>query len=152
MKQPAKKILLLTRIMLGLIFLWAFVDKLFGLGFSTKPDASWLDGVSPTAGFLKFATHGPFATAFQSLAGNPAIDWIFMIGLLGIGIGLITGLALRFSCASGVVMLLLMYLAALPPVHHPFLDEHIIYALILFYIAMENEPVSWRQWLKRIKR
>ena len=70
------------RLLLGWTFLWAFVDKLFGLGFNTVADKSWLDGVSPTFGFLKFGTKGPFASLYQSLAGNPVVDWLFMMGLL----------------------------------------------------------------------
>jgi len=38
------------RILLGIIFLWAFVDKLFGLGFATSSAKSWLGGASPTSG------------------------------------------------------------------------------------------------------
>src|SRR3712207_7355187 len=40
------------RLALGWIFLWAFVDKLFGLGFATKAENAWIDGGSPTQGFL----------------------------------------------------------------------------------------------------
>lgn len=119
------------RIGIGLIFLWAFFDKLFGLGFATAYNKSWLAGVSPTYGFLKFGTHGPFKPIFESLAGNPIVDWLFMIGLLGIGVSLVLGVARKISTLSGTLMLFLMYLALFPPKHHPFIDEHIIYILIL---------------------
>jgi thiosulfate dehydrogenase [quinone] large subunit len=82
--------LALTRISLGLIFLWAFFDKLLGLGFATASDSSWILGTSPTTGFLQFATKGPFATVFQSMAGNMVVDYLFMAGLLFIGICLIS--------------------------------------------------------------
>ena len=39
-----------ARIMLGFVFLWAFLDKTMGLGFATKYGESWVNGVSPTAG------------------------------------------------------------------------------------------------------
>lgn len=51
-------------------------DKIFGLGFSTTSDNAWLVGGSPTSGFLTFATQGPFASFFQSLAGSVFVDWI----------------------------------------------------------------------------
>jgi thiosulfate dehydrogenase [quinone] large subunit len=50
-----QKMMGLARIGLGWTFLWAFADKLWGLGFSTLPEKSWLAGASPTTGFLKFA-------------------------------------------------------------------------------------------------
>ena len=72
----------LLRIMLGWIFLWPFLDKLFGWGFATEAGQGWLQGGSPTAGFLQFGTKGPLAEYFQSLAGQAWVDWLFMAGLL----------------------------------------------------------------------
>src|SRR3546814_5818912 len=36
------------RVGVGSVFLWAFLDKLFGLGYSTPSERSWLNGGSPT--------------------------------------------------------------------------------------------------------
>jgi len=41
--------------------------------------------VHPTLGFLKFATKGPLADVYQSFAGAAWADWLFMVGLAGIG-------------------------------------------------------------------
>ena len=71
----------LLRLSIGWIFLWGFIDKLFGLGFATKADSAWLAGGSPTFGFLKFAVKGPFAGFYHGLAGSAAVDWLFMAGL-----------------------------------------------------------------------
>ncbi|MBI2146141.1 hypothetical protein HYU22_02265 [Candidatus Woesearchaeota archaeon] len=138
----------LLRISLGLIFLWAFFDKMFGLGFDTAPDKSWLLGTSPTAGFLKFATHGPFASFFQSLAGNVVVDWLFMLGLLGLGIALLLGIGMRIATYSGTLLLFLMWLAALPPEHNPIIDEHIIYILLLLgiYSAKAGQWLGSGKW------
>ncbi len=148
------------RVGLGLIFLWSFVDKLFGLGFATCVDkksgkfemlcdGAWINGGSPTFGFLNFSSHGPLADIFKQMAGNPVVDWLFMLGLLFIGICLVIGIALRLSGFFGFIMMTLMYLAAMPPEHHPFMDEHVIYAVILLSIMMGNSsgncPVS-RWW------
>jgi len=70
------------RICFGLIFLWAFFDKLFGLGFATKASKSWLLGTSPTYGFLAMGTKGPLALIYKAMAGSAVVDWIFMLGLL----------------------------------------------------------------------
>jgi thiosulfate dehydrogenase [quinone] large subunit len=127
------------RIFLGWIFLWAFMDKLFGLGFSTIKASAWINGGSPTLGFLKYATKGPLGTLFQSLAGSGAVDWIFMMGLLGIGLCLMLGVAVRFSSWLAIIMLALMYLAALWPVNNPIIDEHVIYITVLIYLSI-TEP------------
>ena len=128
----------LTRIAMGLIFLWAFFDKLFGLGFATSPEKAWLAGISPTSGFLQNSTEGPFGRIFQSLAGSAVVDWLFMLGLLLIGIALVFGIAMRLASYAGALLMSLMWLATLLPEHHPFLDEHIIYALVLLLCAFGN--------------
>ncbi|MBR9705725.1 DoxX family membrane protein [Candidatus Pacearchaeota archaeon] len=153
----AKKEYLLSfsRISLGLIFIWGFLDKLFGLGFSTLRESSWISGTSPTLGFLKFASKGPFTKLFQAMIGNVFVDWIFMIGLLLVGFCLIFGIAKKISGYSGALMMFLMWLAVLPPEHHPFLDEHIIYIFILIFLAHTKTKFSlsnrWRN-LKLVKK
>jgi len=124
----------LLRISFGWFFLWAFFDKLFGLSFNTKATDAWLSGTSPTAGFLKFGTHGPLASFYQALAGSAVIDWLFMLGLLFLGISLLCGIFMRLACCAGVVLMLLMWSSLLPPEHNPIIDEHILYALTLIVL------------------
>lgn len=124
---------------MGWTFLWSFIDKLFGLGFATESGKGWIDGGSPTAGFLGFATKGPFAELFQDMAGSAAVEWLFMMGLLGVGLALMLGIGVRIAAASGAAIYLLIYLAAyLPPEHNPFLDEHLIFPVVLLGIALAN--------------
>lgn len=111
--------------------MWPFLDKVFGLGFATEQGSGWIDGSSPTFGFLEFGTRGPFKDIFQPMAGNVLADWLFMIGLLGIGVALVLGIGVRIASVAGAVMLVLMWLAALWPEHNPFLDDHLIYAFVL---------------------
>lgn len=125
----------LLRISMGWIFLWAFFDKLFGLGFATKTEQSWLHGISPTTGFLKFGTDDLFRPLFISLSGNTFTDWLFMIGLFAIGISLLLGVGIKIATTTGSLLLLLIYFALFPPEHNPFLDEHIIYILVLLLLA-----------------
>lgn len=131
-------LLILMRLSLGWIFLWAFLDKVFGLGYATEAGSAWLDGVSPTAGYLEFATSGPLAGIFQSLAGNVVVDWLFMFGLLGLGIALILGVALRLAGYAGALLMLLMWLSILPKENNPFMDEHLIYGLILLAMPLAD--------------
>ncbi|MEK7548438.1 MAG: hypothetical protein AAB499_00885, partial [Patescibacteria group bacterium] len=121
----------LIRLALGFVFLWSFLDKMWGLGFATEAGKAVVDGVSPTSGFLKFGVQGPFAELFQGLAGNGLVDWLYMLGMLGVGLALIFGVMTRFTSWIGVLLMLLIYLAVLPPEHNPVVDEHVIYILIL---------------------
>ncbi len=129
-------VLAAIRLSLGWIFLWAFVDKLFGLGFATPSERSWLNGGSPTKGFLANAATGPFEGLYKSIAGATWADWLFMTGLAGIGIALIAGIAMRIATASGALLLVLMWTAVLPPENNPFMDDHIVYALVLVALAL----------------
>jgi len=134
-----KAVLGILRISMGLIFLWAFFDKLLGLGYATTPEKSWLAGSSPTAGFLEFGVHGPFADFYHSLAGNGMVDWLFMLGLLGIGLSLTLGVFMKLGGISGVMMMLLMYLAVgIQPVNNPVIDDHIIYLLVIMVLVMTD--------------
>ena len=124
------------RIALGWVFLWAFLDKTFGLGFATEKEAAWLEGGSPTEGFLAFGTKGPFADFYQGMAGVAFADWLFMLGLLGIGLALILGIGMRIAAVAGALLLVLMWTAALWPENNPFMDDHLVYAGILGVLAL----------------
>lgn len=129
----------LLRLTMGFVFLWAFLDKTFGLGFATKIDKSWLAGGSPTSGFLQNAVHGPFAEFYHSLAGMPIIDYLFMLGLLFVGVTLTFGIFVRLGSSAGIMMLFLMYTAVgIPPANNPFIDDHIIYILIMTGLIMSG--------------
>ncbi len=134
-----KTTLSILRYAMSFIFLWAFIDKLFGLGFATLGKDAWINGGSPTYGFLMFATKGPLAPFFKSLAGMPVIDWIFMLGLLGIGLSLLLNRALIWGALSAVVMLSLMWFAVLPPANNPIIDEHTIYILVMIILAIYHK-------------
>lgn len=124
------------RLSLGWIFLWAFLDKLFGLGHETESKAAWINGGSPTNGFLKFGAAGPFKGMYNNIAGAAWADWLFMIGLAGIGVALIAGVAMRLAATAGALLLVLMWTAVLPPANNLFMDDHIIYALVLVALAI----------------
>tara|TARA_Y100000310_G_C20678303_1_gene814375 strand:- start:1698 stop:2174 length:477 start_codon:yes stop_codon:yes gene_type:complete len=146
-----EKILGLLRIGLGWIFLWAFIDKLFGLGFATEAENAWLAGGSPTTGFLSFAVKGPFSSVFNVMAGSAFVDWLFMFGLLLIGVALILGIGVKIAGYSGALMMLLMWLAVLPPEHNPVLDDHIIYLVLLVGLANTKSAYSYSKKWKKTK-
>ncbi len=141
--SPASYVWAVLRIMFGATFLWAFFDKTLGLGFDTAAENAWLNGGSPTSGFLEFETRGPLAEFYQSLAGNALIDWLFMVGLLGIGVALLTGIGVRVAAVTGAILLVLMWTAYLPPDHHPLLDDHLVYAVVLAGIGIADAGETW---------
>lgn len=127
----------IARILVGFLFLWTFLDKLFGFGLSTAPAKSWLAGVSPTSGFLA-GTSGTFSGVFHAITHSPLVTWLFMLGLLFIGLTFIFGIGMRLGAIAGVTMLLFMWLALFPPSSNPFLDYHWFYAFALVATTLMN--------------
>ncbi len=134
------------RLLTGFVFLWAFLDKTFGFGYATSSGKGWIDGGSPTKGFLGSVAVGPMESTFHSWAGDPWADWLFMLGLLGIGLALVMGVAMRMAAVAGTAMMALMWIAEWPPAKHvsdgspsmstnPFVDYHVIYAVALIVVA-----------------
>jgi thiosulfate dehydrogenase [quinone] large subunit len=158
----AAKFLAVFRFVLGFEFLWAFLDKTFGLGYATPSARAWINGGSPTKGFLSNVAVGPFESTFHAWAGATWADWTFMVGLLGIGIALILGIGLRISAVSGTLMMLLMWAAEWPLAKftsagepsmstNPIVDYHIIYALALIALAVTYAGHTWglgRLWAR----
>lgn len=138
------------RIIMSVIFLWAFFDKLFGLGFATKPEKAWIEGASPTYGFLTNGTYGPFADFFKSLAGLPVVDWMFMLGLLFVGVTFLMNRFILLGAIAGSTMMLLMWLAAFPPQNNPLIDDHIVYIFALLVVAIQSRKTRKRSSIERV--
>lgn len=140
----------ITRIIMGLMFLWPFFDKLFGLGFSTEPGKGWISGGSPTVGFLQFGSSGPFAPMFAAMGGVGVVDWLYMLAMLSIGVALILGIGIRIAVVSGSAMMFLMWMAVLPKPQNIFqIDYHIVYIFllwILFFAKAGHYGGLGRKW------
>jgi thiosulfate dehydrogenase [quinone] large subunit len=160
--ERATKLLAVFRVLIGFEFLWAFLDKTFGLGYATPAARAWINGGSPTKGFLSRVAVGPLEGTFHAIAGAAWADWLFMAGLLGIGIALILGIGLRIAAVSGTLMMLGMWAAEWPLAKftsagepsmstNPIVDYHIIYALALIALALTYAGHTWglgRLWAK----
>ena len=149
------------RIAFGFTFLWAFLDKAFALGFSTgaqfdeegartgvdfmAQDAAWFNGGSPTEGFLTFGVpaDNPFKDMFNSMAGQAWVDWLFMIGLLGIGVTLLLGVGMRIGTAAGALMYAFMYAAVLPLENNPIVDDHLIGVIAMAVLFFAGAGATW---------
>lgn len=143
------------RLALGWTFLWAFLDKMLALGFATGRDpetgaiaffgpAAWINGASPTEGYLTFATKGPFAEFFQGLAGSAWLDWVYMLSMVAIGLALMAGIGVRLAALGGALWMGMFYVSgAIWPENNPFMDNHIIYAIALVGIAVVGAGRYW---------
>ena len=160
--ENARRGLALLRIGFGFTFIWAFFDKLLALGFSTGrnpetnvvdrfgPDA-WINGGNPTFGFLKFGVpeNNPFHSFFTGIAGDAWVNWLFMIGLLGIGAALMLGIGMRLAGITGAVLYMMMWLAALPLENNPIVDDHMLGAISVAVLALTLAGDTWglgKQW------
>ncbi|MFD7432156.1 hypothetical protein ACFV6Z_34635 [Streptomyces sp. NPDC059818] len=143
-----------VRLLLGAVFLWAFLDKAFGWGYATPSGKGWVDGGSPTKGFLSGVAAGPMESTFHSWAGAGWVDWSFMLGLLAIGVALVSGIALRAAAVAGTVMMAFMWVAEWPPARHlsdgspsmssnPIVDYHVVYAAAMIALAVASAGTTW---------
>ncbi|MCP3422953.1 hypothetical protein [Nocardioides pinisoli] len=149
------------RIAFGFTFLWAFLDKTFALGFSTgaqyaedgsragidfmAQDAAWLNGGSPTEGFLSFGVpaDNPLKDMWTNMAGDAWADWLFMAGLLGVGVTLLLGVGMRIGTAAGALMYAFMYAAVLPLENNPIVDDHLIGFIAMIVLALGAAGTTW---------
>lgn len=136
----------LGRIVIGVIFLWAGLEKAIGTGLGT-----W-----NADGFLQFGTVGslgwPFVTGtpaegavfnpthefWAGLAGTSAgdaIKYLVPLGQIGIGVSLILGLFTRFGAAMGTLMMLFFFVAAWD-FEFGIVNQHLTYAVVTFGLAV----------------
>ena len=141
----ARRVLAALRIVIGWTFLWAFLDKTFALGFNTEAGNGWIEGGSPTTGYLMGASDGWFGPLWQTLAGTALADWLFMLGLLGLGIAAILGVGLRIAAIAGVLMAGFMYASQLPltGATNPITTSHWYYALLFVLFPMVDAGRTW---------
>ncbi|WP_245927394.1 hypothetical protein [Nocardioides silvaticus] len=162
--RNARRGLAALRIGFGLTFLWAFFDKLLALGYATGknpetgvvdrfgPDA-WINEGNPTFGFLTFGVpeDNPFRETFNSIAGDAWTNWLFMAGLLGIGLALTFGVGIRIAGIAGAAMYLLMWVASLPLENNPVIDDHLLGAVAVIVFALTLAGDTWgfgKLWAK----
>ena len=154
MTIPAARALAVLRISTGFVFLWAFLDKTFGLGYSTPSAAAWIRGGSPTKGFLSSVDVGPLQSMFHAMAGTWWANWLFMLAMLGIGVALIAGIGMRIAAGAAVLVLAMMWFAEYPIARHtaagapstssnPITDYHFLYAVTVIVLALTHAGHTW---------
>ncbi|MCR2053659.1 DoxX family protein [Actinomyces bowdenii] len=156
-RPGARRALAALRLLIGFYFLWAFLDKTFGLSFMTPPDQAWIRGGQPAQGFIIAVTgDGPLA-GFFSLFANAAGDVLFMLALLGIGTALMLGMGLKVAALSGTALMFFLWLAEFPPLNvgqatNPIIDTHWVLAAAMIVIALTRAGDTWGlgRWWSRI--
>jgi len=154
LSTTAARALAVLRIGTGFVFLWAFLDKTFGLGFATPSERAWVNGGSPTQGFLSHVEVGPFQSISNDMAGLWWVDTLFMVGMGAIGLALIAGIGLRVAAGAGALVMAMMWAAEFPPDRftaageasgstNPFMDYHLIYAIVLVVLALTYAGHTW---------
>lgn len=151
-EEKGRLCLAVLRIVLGFMLIWAFFDKLLGLGMLTTPEMAIINGGSPTEYYLSELVTGVFADLFRPLAGNPVVYFLLMAGLLLVGIGLMAGVASKLSTIGMSVMMALMYMMAVPPSDNPLVDYHIVYiiAVVAIYYLGGFESISVYKWYSEL--
>ena len=163
------------RLLLGWSFLWAFLDKMFGLGFATcrAEDSSAIDfvcssamikGGSPTYGFLTFGTEASHTGGLFSWMAPSAPDAInladigFMLALLLGGVALMLGVGTRYAAIGSAILVAFMFFAGdVWPENNPVNSSHVIEMVAYLGIATVgpgafslqswvNQHISWLRW------
>jgi len=153
-RPGARAALAAGRIIMGWTFLWAFIDKLFGLGFSTSAEGAWIRGGTPAQGYIG-GIEGPFAGFFQ-LFLNPFGDWLFMIGLAGLGLALVLGVGLKIAAVTGTLLLGFMWFSQFPPLlggTNPVTTSHWVEAALVIIAALTLAGDTWglgRWWAGKV--
>lgn len=124
------------RIVMGWTLFQGGITKLFTY-LDGNPETNWT-----AAGFLANAIPGgnPFMGMWSTMAGNPLIDQLVIWGLTLTGLGLIVGALVRWNAFWGAVMMLFFWAASLqggllqglPLAHGWVIDDHMVYAMLLF--------------------
>ena len=158
----AAQAMAVLRIIMGLTLLWAFLDKTFGLGYATTSAQAWINGGSPTRGFLAHVYVGPMQDVLRSWAGAGWADWLFMLALLGIGLALLFGVGMRLAATAGTILLAFMWIAEWPLARHtatgaatsstnPLIDYHLVYIAVIIVLALFATGETWgfgKLWAK----
>ena len=127
--------LLLLRLSLGWMYLWAGITKVV--------DPNW-----SAAGYLQGAKTFPALFHwFASPALLPLTNFLNAWGLTLLGVSLILGLCVRWTAPFGIALMVLYYLVILqfpyPNVNSFIVDEHFIYVVGLITLMAFNAGKFW---------
>jgi|SRR3989344_2972602 len=138
MTQSVRTSIILLRLGIGWLLFYAGWSKV--VTFFTEAQDWTATGY--ILGNVKAGGH-PFANLLEPFANNVLVDYLNAYGLLLIGLTLILGLLVRWSAFWGIILMILYYLSIFPPEHAFVVDDHVIYALVLIFLAVVGAGRIW---------
>ncbi|PIR82177.1 hypothetical protein COU20_03390 [Candidatus Kaiserbacteria bacterium CG10_big_fil_rev_8_21_14_0_10_59_10] len=141
MQNTQQMLLFLLRVLMGWFLFYAGITKVLNPEWSA-------------AGFLNNAKTFPeFFQFFATPAVLPLTNFLNEWGLTLIGLALMLGVFVRLSAILGAALMVLYYFPTLdfpyPSVHTFIVDDHVIYAVLLLYLAWvrAGRVVGLEKWL-----
>lgn len=130
MNKNITSLLVIGRVLIGWLFLYAGITKIINPNWSA---AGYIKGAKTFSGFYEFLLQPNVL---------PIVNFLNEWGLTLIGAALILGIFVRYAGVLGAILMLLYYFPILnfPYVgdHSYLVDEHIIYAVFLLILAGMN--------------
>jgi thiosulfate dehydrogenase [quinone] large subunit len=116
--------LLALRLVMGWTLFYGGIDKVLASDWSAR---GYLMGAATREGTL-------FAGFWETMATDyiGIVDPLNMWGLTLVGLALMVGAFVRWSAFWGAVMMLFYYFSSYPLSHSLLIDDHIVYAVLLF--------------------
>ena len=121
-----KVILFLARVLMG--------GSLIGLGLRLFVGGGWdawnaIGVVLPTT-----YPRGPIGDIFLNFWGNPFVIQLLIWSSVLVGIALVLGIAVRLASYGGILIMLMLYLAVIPP-GSVILNQQIMYIVVLLFLV-----------------
>jgi thiosulfate dehydrogenase [quinone] large subunit len=133
------KAVAIGRIVIGVIFLWAGLEKVIGgagewsakgfLAFGTSGTLGWPFVTEVVEGTVFNPTHEFWVGLSANAGAMSVINLLVPFGQVAIGTSLILGIATRFASAMGSLMMLFFFFAAWD-FAYGIVNQHLTYAVV----------------------
>ena len=122
-----RSILFLARLIMG--------GSMIGLGLRLFVGGGW--DAWNAVGVVLPSTYprGPIGKIFLNFWGNPFVIQLLIWSSVLIGVALVLGVAVRLASYGGIMIMLMMYLAVIPP-SSVILNQQVIYILVFITLAV----------------
>ena len=139
------KAVAIGRIVIGVIFLWAGLEKVIGgagewsakgfLAFGTSGTLGWPFVTEVAEGTVFNPTHDFWVGLSANAGAMSVINLLVPFGQVAIGTSLILGIATRFASAMGALMMLFFFFAAWD-FAYGIVNQHLTYAVVTFGLGV----------------
>jgi thiosulfate dehydrogenase [quinone] large subunit len=133
------KAVAIGRIVIGVIFLWAGLEKVIGgagewsakgfLAFGTSGTLGWPFVTEVAEGTVFNPTHDFWVGLSANAGAMSVINLLVPFGQVAIGTSLILGIATRFASAMGALMMIFFFFAAWD-FAYGIVNQHLTYAVV----------------------